>query len=118
MKVLWLLPFLGGCASWTHETIAEESAYQVLAAVDGYQTVHRGACRETGPIARSLVGSNPSTTDTVTFRAISSVLHFGVTGMLSDWKPGWVRVWEGLTLVDEGRSVSLNFQSPCGGTLR
>lgn len=101
-----------GCASLPKETLYEEGAYQVLAAVDAAETLdlvqHPGHWHwyETNPV----LGKHPSDGRVVTYFAVSGVAHAGVTCLLAQsGAPPWVtRAFELVSIGIETRALANN----------
>jgi hypothetical protein len=93
---------LSGCAALPAETRAEETTYQVLAAVDAMQTLRTadtpGRLHEDNP----LLGPHPSPGKVAVYFAVGAVAHYGITSLLveHDAPPWLVRAWElsGITM--------------------
>lgn len=100
-----------GCATWTPETRVEEGVYQVLGAADTLQTL-QGLKHPECYAEENLLGSHPSTAQTVAWGTVRGLLHWYVTDQLevNDVEPVWKRLWQGLTIAYQGHVVSANWQ--------
>ena len=108
-----LAVLLCGCEGWSRETIAWESAYQAIHAIDGLQTLEIARhpnCYEEVAGAHWL-GSHPSEGDVAVWWGTMAALHAGVTQALvsNDASVGWMRFWQLVTLIQPAYSVGKNW---------
>src|SRR5215831_4548077 len=102
-----------GCASFSTETKAEESAWQALNITDAIQTyrgpVQRPECfHEQGTYG--ILPGHPTTTQLAAWAVGWGSLHLGVTKLLSDHfdNPWPTRIWEMVSITNTGIIVSNN----------
>ena len=106
---------LSGCADWSRETRVEESAYQLLSAVDTVQTYHGakdpGCYTESDPITSMAIGDHPKPSAVLGYGVARAGLHAFVTDWMvhDDAAPWAVRTWELLSIGVEGRDVRGNW---------
>jgi len=120
-SILICAVLLSGCASWNRETVIEESAYQVLHAVDTAQTINiRKQWLEGSDLyevdSRWAIGKEPSEGKVIAYMATVAVAHACVTEiMVANDAPKWaIRTWEilsiGVTVDEVGRNYSLGIK--------
>ena len=101
-----------GCASWSPETRIEESAYQVLNAVDAGQTltIARDPDHFHEIASADLIGRHPSERSVAALFVAQAALHAGVTEALeAGGAPAWaVRLWQGATIAVEAKDIAGN----------
>lgn len=110
---------LTGCSALSPETRAEETAYQVLSAVDASQTLsiadHPAQFREMNPA----MGGHPRPANVAAYFAAGGATHFAMTYALSAANaPPWaLRLWEVSGIGLEAVCVGNNFGSGIRPTL-
>lgn len=115
MRVLAVFTLLlcSGCATWSGETQAEESAWLALHTADAVQTAqfqYEPGMQEDE--SRWAIGARPSTRSVVVYFAAEALMHAAVTEYLeAHGAPRWARrLWQGVWLADAGRDVYDNAQ--------
>ena len=86
-----------------------EYAWQALNIIDTAQTAHcldKGTCEEANP----LIGKHPSTGKLIAYKAGMGAMHFGVTRLLQEIAPEWVRPWEIVSVAVQGGVVVANMR--------
>jgi hypothetical protein len=101
---------LGGCASLTPETRAEEALYQAELYVDGADTLDIARHPHTFHELNPALGHHPSQAKVAAVIATTSAAHAFVTVELSDHgAPAWVlRTWEVCSISVEAGAVAWN----------
>ena len=94
--LLLLLTLMTGCAHsdpWTKQDTILQSIYTGTLMIDAIQTSeiqYRDDLVEGGPIARSVLGPNPSTSDTWQYFATVAISHYMISRALPEkWRPWW-----------------------------
>ena len=94
--VVFLLASCAGCAhqdSWTTQDTVLQSIYTATLVVDAIQTSeiqYHPDLEEGGVIARSVLGRNPSTSDTWQYFGSLAVTNYLVSRALpARWRPWW-----------------------------
>jgi hypothetical protein len=107
---------LTGCAALAPETRVEETAFQVIHAVDTAQTIdirrHPGLHECAGPMGAAwAIGEHPKDHQVYEFMAAEGLLHLAITEALSrsSLPRGWVRAWELVTIGIDSGVVAHNF---------
>ena len=93
---------LAGCASsdpWTRQDTVLQSIYTGTLVVDAIQTSqiqYDPGLQENGMVARSVLGRQPSTSDTWQYFATLAVSNYLISRALpSNWRP----VWQGANII-------------------
>jgi hypothetical protein len=101
-----LLLAVSGCAhlnvgrlredlSWTQRDSYAEATWQLINVVDALQTAQISdtpGVVEANPITRSILGAEPSGTDTAIYFATLGASHFAISRLLpARWRPYWHR---------------------------
>lgn len=111
---LWLVACisLGGCATapWPRETVAEETAYQAVAAVDAADTLRIARCPYRWSETNPMLGRHPGSNVVVPYFVAFGAAHVVATNYLvAHDAPAWVvRLWEMSTIAYEGRALAIN----------
>lgn len=93
---------LTGCANapdWRPYDTRREVVYQLVNAADAWQTAqiqHRADLVEVGPMARSLMGAEPSDRDVAIYFTSMAVSHYVISRILP---PKWRSWWQNTTLL-------------------
>ena len=115
MFLVFAVVCLSGCSEWSREMRVEESAYQVLSAVDTIQTVQvtrRPDCyQESDPVTNFVIGNHPRAGAVIAWGVARAGLHAFVTDWMQreDAAPWAKRTWQALTIGYEARDVGQNW---------
>ena len=103
---------LSGCATWPRETVAEESTFLTLHAIDGMQTAN---IQNTPHIYEAesawAIGREPSSQSTTAYFAALAIAHVAVTDFMvcHHVNPWIIRTWELVGIAWDMRDVTTNF---------
>ncbi len=100
-----------GCAHsdpWTKQDTVLQSIYTATLVIDGIQTSeiqYRRDLEEGGPIARAVLGPNPSTSDTWMYFGTLAISNYLITRALpEEWRP----FWQGANIAMHGKAIISN----------
>jgi hypothetical protein len=104
-----LLP-LAGCATLPPDTAREEAAYQVLAAVDGAETLRTADNPTRYQEENPILGRHPAPDAVLGYFAVCGIAHYGITDLLvSEGAPHWlITAWEATGISLESAMVIHN----------
>lgn len=96
LLIISTLALLQGCAHndpWTKRDTVLQAIYTGTLVVDAIQTAdiqYRPDLVEAGPVARTILGLNPSTSDTWMYFGTLAISNYFITRALPEkWRPFW-----------------------------
>ena len=108
---------LTGCAHsdpWSKRDTVLQVTYTGMVVIDAIQTSdiqYHDNLVEGGPIARRVLGANPSTSDTWQYLTTVAISHYLITRALpAKWRP-W---WQGVGIADETSAIFKNCANGLG----
>lgn len=106
---------LSGCVQfdrqWSTENRRLETAYQVIHAVDGIQTLQIANQPDRYSESSWMLPSHPTTGQVAVWYMGTAYGHTLVTDALDEHAPRWVcRTWQVLTIIDAANAVRGNYQ--------
>jgi len=93
---------------WSAVDTRRELAFQLINAIDAVQTSeirHRAEVVEVGPVARAVMGPEPSASDVGLYFGTMAASHFLISRALP---PGWRKYWQAGTIASHGYTVVRN----------
>jgi hypothetical protein len=104
------VPWLPGCASLPPETRREETAYQVLAAIDASESLRIATHPRTYGENNPLLGNRPTPRRVALVFTLGAAAHLGVTELLIRYgAPPWaLRTWEAAGITLEAAAIGDN----------
>lgn len=117
LLIISIFALLQGCAHsdpWTRQNTVLQSIYTGTLVLDAIQTAdiqYRPDLMEAGPIARPILGRNPSTSDTWMYFGTLAISNYFITRALPEkWRP----FWQSFGIIDHGLAVINNCASGLG----
>ena len=107
-----LVVSLSGCATWSRETVAEESVYQASHILDSVQTLEISRTPGYYEVqSRWAIGRHPTETDVYAYMGAVAIGHALLTDyFVSRGAPPWLlRAWEAVTIGMSTQDVAHNY---------